>query len=760
MGILKPLTHHWHLDSRLLRQGAVTAIAVLIPLLFQVMTGAVEWNWAAWGACYVGIGDPGGAYRKRATTLLAIALAGGLSISIGILISSALGLTLFLMFVWGFSCGFLDAFGKEGNLAGVLIGCCFLFAIHATDHSLANATSSGIAYALGGVWAMLLALLAWPLQPELPLRQSVAQVFQGVTHYLQAGAEISPDLAQIQAITLENRQFILTAQNILTQIRLPNQPKTTSHLEQLHRVRYLATLLKKSEQLYLTILMLTEILQQKRSDVFQSLWMDIQDEIQQIISYLNQISAGISQGKHNLEPFNLAARVARLEQKFQTRKLAISDDDQTAAYDELLGLHYALLSLGQLAGHLNQIHGVLTGAISPDTNDLRHHFQRLLTWWQILKGQFTWDSVIFRHGLRIAVGTTVAVAIYSAWNLPYGYWMALTVLVILKPHYSDASKRGGQRVMGSVGGALAAILLVSYIQNPYILMLLIAVLIILMVGFLPVNYFLFVLLYTPIVIIMDSIDNPYTAGLTNSWILGELRLINTLIGACIAFAVNYIVLPQWEQQRLSQQLAKLFTALSNLLTTVLLGYESNQAISTQVLLKSQQESRLMLSNTHQAWQRLLNEPHSSPKDAQLVEQLLYYSQQLFIALSLLGNHALQVQNQFSVPNLTVITNHMTAILGNLTAALVSDVPVIPFPIELVKYLSLLEANLGRLRQQGVQELRQYKPLKSAQPEILDSNLIVEELEIIARSLQAFHNILQSLLLTLPRPKTHNKLTSG
>ncbi|MDS3860175.1 FUSC family protein [Thermosynechococcaceae cyanobacterium BACA0444] len=757
MWIFAQLRQRWQLDPRLLRQGAITAIAVIVPLMFQIMTGAVEWNWAAWGACYVGIGDPGGAYRRRAITLLAIALAGGLSIGVGILISGVLGLTLFLMFVWGFGCGFLDAFGKEGNLAGVLIGCCFLFAIHASDHSWANAISSGGAYALGGLWATCLALLAWPLRPELPLRQSVAQVLQGITQYLQAGVQTPPDLLQFQAITLENRQRILNAQTILAQIHLPSHAKTAKQIQQRQKVTYLATLLKLSEQLYLAILMLTEILQQQRSNLFQSIWSDIDQDIDQLILNLNQITEQIIQEHHHLEQFDLTARIEKLDQKFEQQKLIVFQGaDQFTAYDESLELNYALLSLKQIAHNLNQIYNVFTGTITPGPNDLTLKLEPTPVGWQILKTHFTFDSVIFRHGLRIALGTTLVVAIYSAWNLPYGYWMALTVLVILKPHYSDASKRGGQRVVGSVGGALGAILLVSYVQNPYILILSMILLIVLMVSFLPVNYFVFVLLYTPIVIIMDSIDNPFTAGLADSWILGELRLLNTLIGACVAFAVNYIVLPQWEPQRLSHQLAELFTTLSSLLTTVFWGYQSNQPISTQALLNIQQQSRLKLSNTHQAWQRLLNEPHSSPQEIQLVEQLLSYSQRLFIALSLLGNHLLQFQKQFSMPNLAIITNQLTAILGNLIAALLSDVPLIPFPPELIQELAALETDLGQLRQQRIQELKQQQPKTPTRQAIIDGTLIVEQLQIIARSLQALHNILQPLLLTLPKPRRHQK----
>ncbi|AFY60903.1 FUSC family protein [Synechococcus sp. PCC 6312] len=757
MWIFAQLRQRWQLDPRLLRQGAITAIAVIVPLMLQIMTGAVEWNWAAWGACYVGIGDPGGAYRRRAITLLAIALAGGLSIGVGILISGVLGLTLFLMFIWGFSCGFLDAFGKEGNLAGVLIGCCFLFAIHASDHSWANAVSSGGAYALGGLWATCLALLAWPLQPELPFRQSVAQVLRGVTHYLQAGVQTPPDLLQFQAITLENRQRILNAQTILTQIHLPKRPKTAAQIQKHQKVTYLATLLKLSEQLYLAILMLTEILQRQRSNLFQSLWSDIYQDINQLILNLNQITEQVEQVNHHLEQFDLTAKIEKLDQKFEQQKLiTFQGADQSTAYDESLELNYALLSLKQIAHNLNQIYNVFTGTITPDSNDLVRQFEPTLMWWKVLKSHFTLDSVIFRHGLRIAIGTTLVVAIYNAWNLPYGYWMALTVLVILKPHYSDASKRGGQRVLGSVGGALGAILLVSYVQNPYILMLSMILLIVLMVGFLPVNYFVFVLLYTPIVIIMDSIDNPFTAGLADSWILGELRLLNTLIGACVAFAVNYIVLPQWEPKRLSSQLAELLTTLSRLLAMVLTGYQDNQSISTQDLLAIQQQTRLKLSNIHQAWQRFLNEPHSSPQEIQLVEQLLHYSQRLFIALSLLGNHLLQFQNQFSMPNLTMITNQLTAILGNLIAALLSDVPLIPFPQELIQELAALETDLGQLRQQRIRELKQQQLETPTRQAIIDDTLIVEQLQIMTRSLQALHNILQPLLLTLPRPKPQRK----
>ena len=67
---------------------------------------------------------------------------------------------------------------------------------------------------------------------------------------------------------------------------------------------------------------------------------------------------------------------------------------------------------------------------------------------EILRDNLTLNSAVFRHALRLGVTTAVAVTICSIFGLKQGYWVSLTVVVILKPYSGATFQRGLQRVLG------------------------------------------------------------------------------------------------------------------------------------------------------------------------------------------------------------------------------------------------------------------------------------------------------------------------
>ena len=47
------------------------------------------------------------------------------------------------------------------------------------------------------------------------------------------------------------------------------------------------------------------------------------------------------------------------------------------------------------------------------------------------------DSVLVRYSMRVAVVAMIAVALYKWFDVPRGYWIAFTVLVVLQPDYGS-----------------------------------------------------------------------------------------------------------------------------------------------------------------------------------------------------------------------------------------------------------------------------------------------------------------------------------
>ena len=58
-----------------------------------------------------------------------------------------------------------------------------------------------------------------------------------------------------------------------------------------------------------------------------------------------------------------------------------------------------------------------------------------------------------RHALRLAVVASIGEVVAQASGLPHGYWIVLTILIVLRPDYASTIYRGVQRAGGTVIGA-------------------------------------------------------------------------------------------------------------------------------------------------------------------------------------------------------------------------------------------------------------------------------------------------------------------
>ena len=58
-----------------------------------------------------------------------------------------------------------------------------------------------------------------------------------------------------------------------------------------------------------------------------------------------------------------------------------------------------------------------------------------------------------RHALRLAVVAAIGEIVAQASGLPHGYWIVLTILIVLRPDYASTIYRGVQRAAGTILGA-------------------------------------------------------------------------------------------------------------------------------------------------------------------------------------------------------------------------------------------------------------------------------------------------------------------
>ncbi len=102
-----------------------------------------------------------------------------------------------------------------------------------------------------------------------------------------------------------------------------------------------------------------------------------------------------------------------------------------------------------------------------------------------------------RHALRLAVLAALAEVIAQASGLSHGYWIVLTIFIVLRPDYSSTLYRGLQRAAGTVVGAglgVATVLLVKVSLTA--LLCVIAVSLVAAYAVFTVNYLLYAVFLT------------------------------------------------------------------------------------------------------------------------------------------------------------------------------------------------------------------------------------------------------------------------
>ena len=147
----------------------------------------------------------------------------------------------------------------------------------------------------------------------------------------------------------------------------------------------------------------------------------------------------------------------------------------------------------------------------------------------------------WRHAAVMAVAVGAAVYLVGLWDLPHGYWVALTLTAVLRPFNDQTMKRSSQRVLGTIGGALLALVATTLLPLWALLVLLVAGTVLSTAYALSRDYTRQVLFMTPAVVLLGSAGN--SAGL-----LASERALATLVGAGLAAAIA-LALATFETRR-------------------------------------------------------------------------------------------------------------------------------------------------------------------------------------------------------------------
>jgi uncharacterized membrane protein YccC len=513
---------------------------LLLPLILALLFDMPPLNWVGIGAFLLAIGDSTDDGDRAQLLRLALgALLGGFSLATGVLGGENLFLAVLGMLFWAALAGLMGVYGNAFATMGLPIAWAYVeLGLPTRDHSLANAIALGSLFVLGGGLTMVLTWMVRVAGPYGPLRYQTVACFRAVAAYFDViGQERDDDPGRVISPETRLRATLAEARRIAAQLRRRQHGSSQAG-------QRLVMLIEIADRLF----SLAAVLRERPADE-QGLFFVRPGSIPLALlrDTALQVAASLP-GPVQAKPLRDA--LAQLDALGMSIEDALGHDDArpppAAARDRVstFGIGDVSHRMARELAHALRIligDSMLPVALeqpAPARAGLSAALAPLATC-------LDRDSVVTRHALRFAVVSAVAVMIFWVFPPPFGYWIPLTVTVVLKPYAGTTLERTVQRIVGTVAGILLASALMPFLTAPQTQLAAVAFAFFWLMATIPFNYGLAIFFLSAGLIPFEHLLMPHL-----DQEVGLLRLAGTGIGAVLAVVAGHLLWPTFERNSL------------------------------------------------------------------------------------------------------------------------------------------------------------------------------------------------------------------
>jgi uncharacterized membrane protein (TIGR01666 family) len=691
----KSFINSHYLNGAIRITAGILLPSILLGWLHNLSAGVV----LSIGAMCVGNTDNPGPIHHRRNGMIACVL---IIFLVTLLTGWASGsevMTGILVFLFCFIFSFMSIYGTRASSIGINALLVMVLNIDRQRHGwdvIINA-----AYVLaGGLWYMVLSLALYSFRPYRLVRQVLGESIQSTAGYLRIKASFySPDIdydrsyRQLVESQVSNHEKQDLVRELLFKSRNIVQEST-------HTGRVLV-------MIFLDIIDLFERIMTSQQDyqllhrIFDGsgLMEDFHQLILGLADELDEIGIALMSGKPSDENGELAARIRQVREKLNGYR----DRHRTAENVEgFIGLKNILDSIQDISDRLHTLHGYTTfdrqlGRNINSEVDFEAFVSHQDTDPKLLLENLTIKSNMFRHSLRVSIATITGYIISGFLPFGHGYWILLTIIVILKPVYSLTKKRNFERLMGTLGGALVGLVILYFIKDQRVLFVL---MILFMIGtyvFLRTNYLAAVMFTTPYVLLLFNLLYPidFRTILTD-------RVIDTVIGSAIAFLANILIIPSWEHERITDYMTEAIGANIDYFRDVAGAFLGRPSTVHQYKL-SRKKAFVALANLSDAFGRMLSEPRRQQKRITDMHQFVVSNHMLTSHTATLAYYADRFAAKFADPAYEPLVNDIVLRL-QCAVGVLKDESVPAAPLVAKEELRVLNDRLNRLMEQRRNEL--------------------------------------------------------
>jgi len=491
-------------------------------------------------------------YSKKAFILIISLIFISIAPLVGTLVSNHFWWAVISMAVIAGISSLAKELGAHGQTLGLCAVILFLLSLNG-PHDLDTGLYRMVATWFGGIWAALVLLFFWPFRPDLPYYTNLALSWElsgNLAGWLAASPN-APDLEdKIQKKEINLRNAI---NNVLPFLR--KKDRRFFYIR-----RDLLKIVRASSRFGATILAMHANLENVRRQSASGPWLN---DLQLCFSFASQAAKAVANALilgRDKDLKHLEKMIFGVQQA--TNQLHQHLDDTEKELPVTLDLHRLYILFESAVHYLQDAHLLLNRVAAKKKQNLEHpsavHYQplsRLLA----IRSFFNFKNVPLKHTFRLMLLTAVSIALFYGFQIPRGYWIALTIMVVLQPDYGTTQQKALQRVTGTtIGAALSTLLLIQPLA-PGIYIFLIALFCFLFIYLQQRNYTVSVVFVTIMLVAMFEISGAI------DWHYAAYRLFATSLGGVLAITGAFLLWPDWERSQVRSIIAKGILANRDLL---------------------------------------------------------------------------------------------------------------------------------------------------------------------------------------------------
>ncbi len=542
--------------------GLRQAVGVLLPAL--VIVGlfhlyAIGMIAAIGAACVAVLDQPGGPRRYGINGMLAALLLGSLTAAASGLASGHPVMVWLVVPLLCFVFSMFTVFGRQGGLLG--FACLLIMTLTMrTPLSTADVLQHTAYSFLGGVFYLAYSAIVHRLMWHREEQQVLSVALFATADYMAARArfyDVGLDLEDSYRKLIRSQALMTEAHQAARDMVLRELPRGRPGRGDRLRQSSLNIFIDMVGLLDTMVATHTDYATLRRTLPDSDILLFVRDALNKLSENVSRIALNVARNRHTRERNSVKAELRALEYEMEMARARGLETSQPEIYALLVQIQRRLRNMTRLvdrmAGHSE--HTVDRDAPPADLR-LDKSLNRFLSRqkWRLgmLTSNLRADSPHFRYALRVAIAALLAMTLAAVLGtLPllrdvapgmaaHGYWIILTVIIIMKPGFALTRQRNGWRLTGTLIGCAAALALFTLTHSTTTLLAILVACSILGYSLVQVNYMLSAVFNTMFVLLVFHFLVPGSNA-----VVGE-RLLDTLIGSILALSCSYI-LPSWER---------------------------------------------------------------------------------------------------------------------------------------------------------------------------------------------------------------------